>query len=280
MLFRSWFVHGVNWVIKSRPSIYTNHRLDGPPGPMIGKIVFHPGTPAPEADGSYIIGEFRPETGVPLPIAVRLIKDEPPQTNTSGTVSGVPAANETQANVAQTLSNSAPAAAQNLTFGPVVERVVDEMIDFDTGRTVAELPESVTKSNDIAKKVLDAIAWMEREGMDAICEPSRSLKAAGMKAVSLPSDAWEQATPDKIEAALAAISHANPWLDLMPDEQRPKTWAFQTREGGKGLLQIIAVTADGVKVRYKLVQSGWAASGPNIEPLAPAAPKADAGAAK
>jgi ABC-type sugar transport system permease subunit len=31
-------------------------------GEMLGKIVFHPGTPAPEADGSYVIGEFRRDT--------------------------------------------------------------------------------------------------------------------------------------------------------------------------------------------------------------------------
>jgi hypothetical protein len=68
-----WFrPHGANWVIKSRHGIYMSYRLDGPPGPMLGKIVFHPGTPSPEADGSYVIGEFKSETGVALPIAVRL----------------------------------------------------------------------------------------------------------------------------------------------------------------------------------------------------------------
>ena len=74
-----WFGHGANWVIKSRHGIYLSYRLDGPPGPMLGRIVFHPGTPAPEADGSYVIGEFRPEKGEPLPIAVKLVKDKPAQ---------------------------------------------------------------------------------------------------------------------------------------------------------------------------------------------------------
>jgi hypothetical protein len=72
---RGWFVRGVNWVIKSRPSIHASHRLEGPAGSMLGKIVFHPGTPAPEADGSYVIGEFRPERGGPLPIHVKLESD-------------------------------------------------------------------------------------------------------------------------------------------------------------------------------------------------------------
>lgn len=63
---------GANWVMKPRHGILLGYRLDGPPGPMLGKIAFHPGTPAPEADGSYVIGEFGPDKGEPLPIAVRL----------------------------------------------------------------------------------------------------------------------------------------------------------------------------------------------------------------
>jgi len=37
-----------------------------------GWIVFREGTPSPEPDGSYVIGEFRPQTGAPLPITARL----------------------------------------------------------------------------------------------------------------------------------------------------------------------------------------------------------------
>ncbi len=77
---------------------------------MLGKIVFHPGTPAPEADGSYVIGEFRRDTeaeaaakkaddsrvfgefqpggGQPMPIAVRLVKES----KQGGTVSRRPGA--------------------------------------------------------------------------------------------------------------------------------------------------------------------------------------------
>jgi len=71
-----WFwSHSANWVIKLRHGTYWDYyKLDGPAGPMVGKLVFHPGTPAPEADGSYVIGEFRPATGAPLPITVGLEK--------------------------------------------------------------------------------------------------------------------------------------------------------------------------------------------------------------
>jgi hypothetical protein len=74
-----WFSrHGANWVVKTRHGMPWSYKLDGPPGPMLGKIVFHPGTPVPEADGSYVIGEFRPDKGDPLPIAVRLETQKAP----------------------------------------------------------------------------------------------------------------------------------------------------------------------------------------------------------
>lgn len=39
---------------------------------MPGKLAFHPGTPAADSEGVHVIGEFRPENGPPVPIAVRL----------------------------------------------------------------------------------------------------------------------------------------------------------------------------------------------------------------
>jgi hypothetical protein len=71
-----WFGGGANSVIRTRRGIHWGYRLDGPPGPMLGKVVFHPGTPTPETDGSYVIGEFRPDNAEPLPIAVRLENDK------------------------------------------------------------------------------------------------------------------------------------------------------------------------------------------------------------
>ncbi len=72
-----WIGRGANWVMKPRHGIISSYRLDGPPGPMLGKIVFHPGTPKPKPDGSYVIGEFRPDKGGPLPIAVKVERDPP-----------------------------------------------------------------------------------------------------------------------------------------------------------------------------------------------------------
>ncbi|MGD9747251.1 MAG: protein kinase [Verrucomicrobiales bacterium] len=79
-----WLGGGATWVMKPRHGIHSNYRLDGPPGPMLGRIAFHPGTLAPDADGSYVIGEFRPDKGEPLPIAVRVEKDKRPNSFPTG----------------------------------------------------------------------------------------------------------------------------------------------------------------------------------------------------
>ena len=69
---------------------------EGDHGPVKGKIVLRKGKLSAEPDGSYVIGEFQPEGGAPLPIAVRLEgTSEPP-------------------------ASSAP----NLSFGPVMERTL------------------------------------------------------------------------------------------------------------------------------------------------------------
>jgi hypothetical protein len=70
--------------MKPRHGIHSNYRLDGPPGALLGRIAFHPGTAAVEPDGSYVIGEFRPDKGEPLPIAVRVEKDKRPNSFPTG----------------------------------------------------------------------------------------------------------------------------------------------------------------------------------------------------
>jgi hypothetical protein len=62
-------------VIQPRHGIHFNYRLDGPPGPMVGKLVFRPGSALSDAGGSCVIGEFQPDTGEPLPIAVKFVPD-------------------------------------------------------------------------------------------------------------------------------------------------------------------------------------------------------------
>src|SRR5207249_2137676 len=68
-------------------------------------------------------------------------------------------------------------------FGPVVELMVKEAADLDTGK-LAELPESITKKSNITENVLDAVAWMEREGMDVFADTRTHFFGVGMRAIA------------------------------------------------------------------------------------------------
>jgi serine/threonine protein kinase len=69
------FGHGADWVIRSAHG-NIGYNLETPAGTITGEIVFHRGTKRPEADGSYVIAEFQPTSGQPIPIAVKLVKDK------------------------------------------------------------------------------------------------------------------------------------------------------------------------------------------------------------
>ena len=152
------------------------------------------------------------------------------------------------------------AASAAVTFGPVREREVVEAIDFDSGKVTNSLPESVTQSSDIAQNVMDVVSWLEREGMDGITEPSGSLKGVGLKAKAEDKTAWELFTPEQIFASLKDIKRET-WQALDPNRktdearQTPATWVFETREGGRGVLQVLGQPEHGVNVRYKMTQT-------------------------
>jgi hypothetical protein len=63
------------------------------------------------------------------------------------------------------------------------------------------------------------------------------------------------------------------WQDLDPgrktdeDRKTPVTWVFETREGGRGILQVLEYSGQGVNVRYKLIQNSEANATPNPNPL-------------
>jgi hypothetical protein len=148
-----------------------------------------------------------------------------------------------------------------------MERTVDGAIDFDTGQT-GELPASSgSVPRDLVQNVLQALAWMEKNGMDAVTEPSRSLQGSGLKLAILPKDAWDQLSPEQLDRTLDPI-RSQKWQTIDSGEQdtpSPQTYAFQTREGGRGLLQILAFAGQGVKLRYKLVQASAGTKASNVE---------------
>jgi len=135
----------------------------------------------------------------------------------------------------------------------VIERVVPEAIDFDSGK-LSNLPEAVTKKENIAEVVLSAVGWMEREGMDAFADTRTHFFGAGMRAIEQDKSQWEKLTAVQVVALLdASVTQPSAYVPLEPLDGSA-TYAIQTREGGKGILQILGSTDDGVKIRYRMVE--------------------------
>lgn len=97
----------------------------------------------------------------------------------------------------------------------------------------------------------------------------------GLKLSDLTPSQWEKATVSDLTKALevpTAVDHVEQigaTLYLLPDGLRPMTFAFQTREGVRGLMQITGFTDNprGVRMRYKLAQPST--SPVALNPLAP-----------
>ncbi|HKI69142.1 MAG TPA: hypothetical protein VKA67_06105, partial [Verrucomicrobiae bacterium] len=159
-------------------------------------------------------------------------------------------------------------AKNGLTFGPVIERtLVDSkmrfkseaertnammMIDFDSGSLFSG-PQSTWDANTTSQK-----QWMEKKGIDALCviPEVNGLVGLDMKAVSVASSMWSEASADSIAEMLKGGRSQDTML-FRAGESLPPTWGFQTREGTMGILQITGFSDNprGAKIRYKLVQS-------------------------
>jgi hypothetical protein len=73
-------------------------------------------------------------------------------------------------------------------------------------------------------------------------------------AVPVASNEWDMA-PARLDYYLAAAKAGTP-VTMSAKGDLSATYVIRTREGGRGLLQIVGVTDNprGVKIRYKLAQ--------------------------
>jgi predicted Ser/Thr protein kinase/transglutaminase-like putative cysteine protease len=197
-------------------------------------------------------------------------------------------------------------AADQATFGTVLERVVNDAvatnvdcaIDLDTGKLMSvprELQDETLRTGNprrfrawMLQNGLDACGAYEPkapEGPDAIkMQQRRWFAATGynvrssdtlhglvcegceLEAVPVSATLWE-ADASFLRTSLAA--HPPGRMNMIWADKSRDTWLFKTREGSIGILQITGSTDNprGVKLRYKLVQAAKGGGvGPSLDP--------------
>jgi WD40 repeat protein len=167
-----------------------------------------------------------------------------------------------------------PRKTEPLSFGPVIERVVndhrvgrDYLIDLDTGKLYTR-PENLHNLEELH-------AWARRVGIDAsgVLASEGVLAGSEIGAAIVDGASWEEVTP---QAVREALKQPDPRLAVRREDaptmirlggkgvSPERVYAFETREGGVGVLQLVG-TGDkdhrSVKIRYKLV-SGTSSSPP------------------
>jgi hypothetical protein len=96
---------------------------------------------------------------------------------------------------------------------------------------------------------------MEREGMDAFADSRTHFFGVGMRIIGQRKNEWENLTAPQVVALLdASIIQTSALLPLSPWNGPGTTYVIQTREGGKGILQVLGSTEDGVRIRYRMVE--------------------------
>ena len=172
--------------------------------------------------------------------------------------------------------NAEPGGGKKLSFGPVIERVVSDgdrkrdcLIDLDTGKIFTapdDLAPRVSAESQDAVDIAAAFTWLTDHGIDAMAEPGKGVEGLigfSLRASPVAKGMWDQATPEDVRALISKqTDEAARRIVLSGSGGLPKTFAFQTREGGRGILQITAITENprGVKLRYKLVENRNGAS--------------------
>lgn len=164
-------------------------------------------------------------------------------------------------------------------FGPVVERA---LIDPDARREKEALNlqsgELLSLPIGEGEKDRRVLALLKSDGdcfaeYDDFVSGRWALITQGLKLSDLTPAQWERITPAEIAQALTKLSvaqHVTPselpgaTLYVLPDGLLPLTFAVETRQGVRGILQIAGFTENprGVKIRYKLVQATLSANPP------------------
>ena len=142
-------------------------------------------------------------------------------------------------------------------FGPVFERIIYSeetgkpfFFDLDTAKAFSPPPRLTRASPE-----REVIEWSATKGIDFVNDRGR-LELVEMTAVKVESGLWDSATRAEIRDTLMKGSTQKILRTHSKDYpiSSPITYAFETREGGIGLLQILEKKNENLRIRYKMVE--------------------------
>lgn len=142
--------------------------------------------------------------------------------------------------------------AKPVVFEPTREISFSDFIDFDTGKIMQE---PAVPAQNIFDGMNETVAWMQRNGLDAAAGIG-NLQPLGMTFAALSKEDWDTLTPGelvtKLHHGLFIPAKLEPW----PKGELPSTFAFRTREGGTGILQLVGFAEERPEaaIRYKLLR--------------------------
>jgi serine/threonine protein kinase len=176
--------------------------------------------------------------------------------------------------------------ANGRTFGPVIERELPdpdngsgrgnrETLRLRTGKRMSVLDDAPKASGGRLRALVASEGDLFAE-YDDFVSGRWAFVTAGLKLSDFLTRQWETATPGELDealrqpSALQRVEHSGATLYYLPDGLLPLTFAFESRTGERGLLQItgFADNPRGMKIRYRLVQAVPAnrlAFGPVVE---------------
>jgi beta-lactamase regulating signal transducer with metallopeptidase domain len=150
-------------------------------------------------------------------------------------------------------------------FGPVVQRTIfdpdtqraDSLLDLDTGKLFSEPALPPEQNTQLLLTAIDSfLKLVRREKIDLLGDASgHSVMGLDMVAVPVPNEQFESLHVEWLvsDKRLAAPTQTETW---MTPREVPATYIFKTREGGRGILQIVRFNNhQNADIRYKVVSN-------------------------
>jgi hypothetical protein len=212
--------------------------------------------------GWVVAGATIAAIAIALPLAmVRAADDEPKRDASKVVQEAVPTTDNAQNRAASAVGE----------FGPVIERVVNDieetdnqLLDVDTGK-VSSVASDIRTGQTTPAAMGD---WIRRQGTDLFFKSEvdgSAIAGVGLSLVGVDDSRWENGTPGVLRQdlrnghpGLRTVESLGMRYYLLPRQPNlPSTFVFRTSVGGIGFLQLtgFAEKPRGVKIRYKLVQT-------------------------